>query len=1316
MTRLLRTFLTLLLAAIAAGADPVAIVVNKNLKPLIQDRLDIYVADLVAEGWAPVVRDWDLTAVGQQKPSDLRGYLAGHAGLKGAVLVGDLPIIHYYNAADWSGAASFPFDLYFMDLNVAWSVRGDGKIDGPAYSGINPGIWVSRIKNSNMTVFGEGEVALMQRYFDKVHRFRTGDLRLPDRSLYWADNDWKSYGTYEMSAAYADNTRITNEIAGVSTDAADWTGRWRQGYETEFFMCHSSATLHLPGGQGVVSGQVAAGDPARLFWNCWNCSGADYTNGNYIAGVRLFTPGYGLNAVGSTKTGSMLGASLFYNDLGLGRCHGEAFRRWFVSYCTDVLWHRGMVMLGDGTLKLGRFHTPAAGATAPTITTIANQTLVAAGSRTIAFTIGDAETPAAKLLVWAESANRTPIPSGNLSCGGSGANRTLTLTALPAVGSSAITVTVWDGKQSASRSFTATTTNAAPVAIADSASVPANGSVLIPVLANDADPDGHAFGIHSRTAPAHGTAVIEGSSIRYTPALAYVGPDSFTYIIRDAIGATASATVSLTVTADLTPPVLLAAVSPGYPTLITVSFSEPVTPGSGSHGSERTGNYALDGGRTVAAAVRSGDGSTVTLTVAPPLTDGTTCTVTVNDIQDVATTPNTIAANSTATFTYRSVDPSLAGWWRLDDGSGLSAADTSGFNHLGSLVGGTTWNPSGVLAGAADLDGVDDHIGIPDFSATSGTMTFTAWVKGVKTADYSGLVFSRSAQPCGLFYGADQNLHYSWNSGASSTWGWNSGLTIPANQWALIAGVVEADKATLYVCSGGSTTVAVNNLAHASQTVNAVRIGSDAHSATRLFKGSIDDVRIYTRALLRCEIQALADGGTTTALPPAITSPLAASGTVGTPFSYTITASNAPIAYGASPLPAGLSRTGAVISGIPSATGTTNTTISATNASGTGAATLAISIAPAPLAQTITFPALAAATYGDADFAPGATASSGLPVAYASSNTAVATFVAGKIHIVGAGTTTITASQAGNASYAAATSQTRVLTIAKAVLTVTADAKSRPFNTANPPLTVTITGYKYSDTASVISGTPVLATTAVLASPVGTYPITVDVAGMAAANYSFVAVSGVLTVGTAAQTITFPALATATYGDADIAPGATASSGLPVAYASSNTAVATIVAGKIHIVGAGTSTITASQAGNASYAAADKTRVLTVGKAWLIVRAIDASRQLNTANPPLTFTITGFKAGDTASVVSGAPLLSTTAVLASPIGTYPISVDTTGMGAANYVISGTAGSLTIRSGPAGVSVHGDGGGGGCGLGGTLSLLMLLFLRLRRNRY
>jgi hypothetical protein len=100
---------------------------------------------------------------------------------------------------------------------------------------------------------------------------------------------------------------------------------------------------------------------------------------------------------------------------------------------------------------------------------------------------------------------------------------------------------------------------------------------------------------------------------------------------------------------------------------------------------------------------------------------------------------------------------------------------------------------------------------------------------------------------------------------------------------------------------------------------------------------------------------------------PAITSALTASGTVGLPFSYTITATNNPTSFNATGLPAGLSVntiTG-VISGTPTAAGTSSVKLSATNAKGTGSATLALTINSLPL-PAITSALTASGTVGAA--------------------------------------------------------------------------------------------------------------------------------------------------------------------------------------------------------------------------------------------------------------------------------------------------------------------------------------------------------------
>ena len=89
------------------------------------------------------------------------------------------------------------------------------------------------------------------------------------------------------------------------------------------------------------------------------------------------------------------------------------------------------------------------------------------------------------------------------------------------------------------------------------------------------------------------------------------------------------------------------------------------------------------------------------------------------------------------------------------------------------------------------------------------------------------------------------------------------------------------------------------------------------------------------------------------------------------------------------------------------------------------------------LNQTLTFNALTNATYGDPVMTLSATASSALPIFYTSSNLSVATISGSTVTIVGAGSTTITASIPGNAIYNAAAPGLQTLTVVKASQTIT---------------------------------------------------------------------------------------------------------------------------------------------------------------------------------------------------------------------------------------------------------------------------------------
>lgn len=91
--------------------------------------------------------------------------------------------------------------------------------------------------------------------------------------------------------------------------------------------------------------------------------------------------------------------------------------------------------------------------------------------------------------------------------------------------------------------------NTAPSAADDSRSTGHDRSISIAVLANDSDPEGQAISINSFSQPSRGAVTQVGSNLVYTPDAGYVGADSFSYSIRDSLGAisnTASVTLNIT--------------------------------------------------------------------------------------------------------------------------------------------------------------------------------------------------------------------------------------------------------------------------------------------------------------------------------------------------------------------------------------------------------------------------------------------------------------------------------------------------------------------------------------------------------------------------------------------------------------------------------------------------------------------------------------------------------------------------------------------------------------------------------------------------
>jgi len=385
-----------------------------------------------------------------------------------------------------------------------------------------------------------------------------------------------------------------------------------------------------------------------------------------------------------------------------------------------------------------------------------------------------------------------------------------------------------------------------------------------------------------------------------------------------------------------------------------------------------------------------------------------------------------------------------------------------------------------------------------------------------------------------------------------------------------------------------------------------------------------------------------------------------------------------------------------------------------------------------PSLQTITFNALPAKVYGDADFDAGATASSSLAITYTSSNTSVATVSGSTIHIVGAGSTTIKASQAGNATYAPANSVSQTLTVSKATATInisnttqTYDGTTKPVTIVTTPigLTVNVT-YNGSTTVPTNAGTyPVVATindanyqgtqngsltinkasatisitnttktydgtaksVTTTTTPVGlTVDVTYDGSTTAPTNagtYAVIATindanyqgtqNGSLTISKASATVDITSTTFSYDGTAKSVTTATTPVGLTVDVTYDGSTTVPTNAGTYAVV---------ATINDANYQGTQNGS-LTISKAELTITADNQTKTYGSTNSTLTIQYSGLVNGETVAVLSTAPTANTSVDATTVVGTYNGAITVSGAVSNNYTFTYVAGNFTVTKAP-----------------------------------
>ena len=194
----------------------------------------------------------------------------------------------------------------------------------------------------------------------------------------------------------------------------------------------------------------------------------------------------------------------------------------------------------------------------------------------------------------------------------------------------------------------------------------------------------------------------------------------------------------------------------------------------------------------------------------------------------------------------------VAGHWTFDEGSGTTAADSSGNKNPGTITG-AQW-VAGQVGGALSFDGVNDYVEIQDADKlTPENLTLAYWIKPVGTSA-SNPIAKRDAA---------NNGSYAINLATTTTNHWCniSGSWLTANfgytfgEWQHVAVTYDGLAIAGYLNGQlAATTVAPGTL---NNDPGVLMFGQDPRGGL-YYNGLLDDVRIYNRALSHAEVAGLA--------------------------------------------------------------------------------------------------------------------------------------------------------------------------------------------------------------------------------------------------------------------------------------------------------------------------------------------------------------------------------------------------------------------------------------------------------------------------
>lgn len=248
---------------------------------------------------------------------------------------------------------------------------------------------------------------------------------------------------------------------------------------------------------------------------------------------------------------------------------------------------------------------------------------------------------------------------------------------------------------------------------------------------------------------------------------------------------------------------------------------------------------------------------------ASPGTDGGS-DVTSSPVDGTATTDATPSADANGGDANDAAmapcdEPGLVGRWRFDEGAGVVAHDCTSGTHDGTITG-AQWATGKVGPGALSFG--DDSVDVGNAAAFQLTadMTLAAWVKEDVASTSAGRIISKSSQ---LDRGWELNFEGATSiefKVATGTTSYSQVATSFGNdgEWHHIAGVYSTANTSMRIYVDGQEAISTTGAPTSQRDAPfPVLIGAMPGETCCRFSGSIDDVRVYSRALTAAEIKTI---------------------------------------------------------------------------------------------------------------------------------------------------------------------------------------------------------------------------------------------------------------------------------------------------------------------------------------------------------------------------------------------------------------------------------------------------------------------------